>query len=264
MSILQGCQQWVKLQLSHINLSHFYIIVCGDERYELLNEIVLQNEIGGFSNDANSQENLRKKIKDGNYADLLLLKSSGASYKVEQMKEIIDFLKLKPYEGKRRWVGIMDGESLSISNQNKLLKSLEEPAGKATILIFVKDTSSLLDTVISRGQILRVNSKQQEDDKLNRLIDSIFDATHTYKKLKLIDENLANSKEADQFLEALEKRVLSDGKKKHISIDIMGRYYDLIEKAMENIRGNIDYKRAIKIMVLQMEEIDGKDCCHKI
>ncbi|PKM77483.1 MAG: hypothetical protein CVU90_06445 [Firmicutes bacterium HGW-Firmicutes-15] len=74
---------------------------------------------------------------------------------IEQInREMEPWLALKPYRSSRRVVIIKDAHLLSIPAANALLKTLEEPPGHA-VIILVSDEQNLLDTIISRCQVIR-------------------------------------------------------------------------------------------------------------
>jgi len=74
---------------------------------------------------------------------------------IEQInQEMEPWLALKPYRSSRRVVIIKDAHLLSIPAANALLKTLEEPPGHA-LIILVSDEQNLLETIISRCQLLR-------------------------------------------------------------------------------------------------------------
>lgn len=74
---------------------------------------------------------------------------------IEQInREMEPWLALKPYRSSRRVVIIKKAHLLSIPAANALLKTLEEPPGHA-VIILVSDEQNLLETVISRCQLIR-------------------------------------------------------------------------------------------------------------
>jgi DNA polymerase-3 subunit delta' len=74
---------------------------------------------------------------------------------IEQInREMEPWLALKPYRSSRRVVIIKEAHLLSIPAANALLKTLEEPPGHA-VIILVSDEQNLLETIISRCQLIR-------------------------------------------------------------------------------------------------------------
>jgi len=71
--------------------------------------------------------------------------------RLEQVREIAQFLSRPPLEASRSLVVIEQGESMAEAAANGLLKTLEEP-GKATIILLAPAVESLIPTLVSRCQ----------------------------------------------------------------------------------------------------------------
>jgi DNA polymerase-3 subunit delta' len=69
---------------------------------------------------------------------------------IEQVRELIGHLGIKPSRAPLRTAIIDDAETLNIPAQNALLKTLEEPPGYTVIFLIADNPTSLLDTVRSR------------------------------------------------------------------------------------------------------------------
>ncbi len=74
---------------------------------------------------------------------------------IEQVRELIAELWIRPARGSRRVAIIDDAETLNIPAQNALLKTLEEPPGHAIIFLVTQSERALLDTVRSRLRPVR-------------------------------------------------------------------------------------------------------------
>ena len=136
------------------------------------------------------KENTKRKIDSNNHPDLLWIEPSyivqgqsisqtkarldGTSMKsppqirLNQIKEIIEFLGKKPFESERSIVIIEDIERINESASNALLKTLEETHTGLFILI-TQRPEKLLSTIRSRCQIvpfIRLN-----DNQVNKIIE---------------------------------------------------------------------------------------------
>ncbi len=91
------------------------------------------------------------KFDDGNAEDLIRisLREGRKSILTEQIEELQGRLLYKPY-GRKYVVLIEDAGLMNEASQNKLLKSLEEPAGATVMILLAQGTDSLLPTVVSR------------------------------------------------------------------------------------------------------------------
>jgi len=74
---------------------------------------------------------------------------------IEQIRELIFKLGSKPARAARRIAIIDDAETLNLSAQNALLKTLEEPPGDTIIFLIANGERALLDTVRSRLRMVR-------------------------------------------------------------------------------------------------------------
>jgi DNA polymerase-3 subunit delta' len=77
---------------------------------------------------------------------------------IDQVRELIAWLGLKPTRSPLRVAIIDDAETLNIPAQNALLKTLEEPPGHSIIFMIASAERALLDTVRSRMRPVRFGS----------------------------------------------------------------------------------------------------------
>ena len=74
----------------------------------------------------------------------------------EESQEIIKKLNLKSYEGGYKVMVIWMAEDMNATCANKLLKILEEPPAKTLFLLISESHESILQTIISRTQLVKV------------------------------------------------------------------------------------------------------------
>jgi DNA polymerase-3 subunit delta' len=116
---------------------------------------------------------LQKRIKERNHPDLLwieptylhqgkrlspkeaeaagLKRKAPPQIRLEQIREIAQFLGRPPLEASRSVVVLEQAETMAEGAANGLLKTLEEP-GRATLILIAPSFESLLPTLISRCQ----------------------------------------------------------------------------------------------------------------
>jgi DNA polymerase-3 subunit delta' len=75
---------------------------------------------------------------------------------IDQIRELIEFMNLTSH-GKRRCAIIYPADSMTVNAANSLLKTLEEPAADAIVILICESLSRLPATVVSRCQHLRIN-----------------------------------------------------------------------------------------------------------
>lgn len=75
---------------------------------------------------------------------------------VEESQRIIQKLSLKAYESDYKILVMWLPEKMNVSAANKLLKVLEEPGDKTLFLLVAENTDSILPTILSRTQLLKI------------------------------------------------------------------------------------------------------------
>jgi DNA polymerase III subunit delta' len=87
------------------------------------------------------------------HPDLAWLRPPGAQHLVEEVRErVIEAAPYRPFEGERRAFVVERADAMAEESQNALLKTLEEPAGHAILILVTSQPSALLETVRSRCQ----------------------------------------------------------------------------------------------------------------
>ena len=84
---------------------------------------------------------------------------------VDQIRELNQFFSLRPALSGWR-VGVIDAlDEMNVSGMNALLKTLEEPPNNALLILISHGTQSILPTIRSRCQVLRLYPLSDEDTK---------------------------------------------------------------------------------------------------
>jgi DNA polymerase-3 subunit delta' len=82
---------------------------------------------------------------------------------IEQVRDFIERLGLRPSRGTRRIAIIDDAETLNIPAQNALLKTIEEPPAHTVIFLVTRSERALLDTMRSRMRPIRFGPLEAAD-----------------------------------------------------------------------------------------------------
>lgn len=140
------------------------------------------------------------RFDDGNYSDFKLLDASKQSIKVKDIEELQEFLSSSSLENKKKKIYIINLlENCNKETINALLKTLEEPFPNTYAFITTQNESKILQTIISRCQILNLlpNDKSYLIDELKvkgidsldiELLSSIYSNIDTILEMK--DSNL--------------------------------------------------------------------------
>lgn len=105
---------------------------------------------------------LKKEIGKQN-VDAIHYRNKKASIGVSEVRDIIEEVYKRPYEGDKKVIVIYDAEKLTIQAQNALLKTIEEPPNGVYILLLTTNLESLLDTIKSRCQIYKLTPLNKEE-----------------------------------------------------------------------------------------------------
>lgn len=112
-------------------------------------------------------------VHNSDLADALVKRKYPPQIRIEQIREIVQFLSCSPLVASRKAVIIKDAHCMATAAANALLKTLEEPIN-GTIILISSQPQKLLPTITSRTHVIpfhRLNSTQMVAvlEKLERL-----------------------------------------------------------------------------------------------
>ena len=121
-----------------------------------------------------------RQIEAQAYPDLAILRVADGSreLKIEQIRTMQQSLALAPYQSKYRIILIPDFQRATLGASNALLKSLEEPPARAILILTADARESLLETIASRCEVLRLRPMA---------IDDLADVLETKQNLSKIE-----------------------------------------------------------------------------
>ncbi|NEO87752.1 MAG: AAA family ATPase [Spirulina sp. SIO3F2] len=94
-----------------------------------------------------------KRVTVSEAAELGISRKAPPQVRIEQIREITEFLAQPPLEALRCVVVIEDAQTMAEAAANALLKTLEEP-GRATLILIASSPDRLLSTLVSRCQCI--------------------------------------------------------------------------------------------------------------
>ncbi len=155
-----------------------------------------------FSNTQNCNNCLQCSIIDKNdYLDLKIIDSDGLWIKKEQLDNLqVDFSKKSLTGGNQVYI-INHAEKLNTQAANSILKFLEEPVPNIIAILVTNNKYSLLDTIISRCQVISLKDGQVDLSNMS-LIENI--AHHLFNSQNAIKEFVENPKNGDIINKVLE------------------------------------------------------------
>jgi len=96
-----------------------------------------------------------KQIQRGIHPDLFLVKPQGKDIKISQIREISWKLSLRPHSAPFKTVIIDEAHYMNPEAQSCFLKTLEEPRGKAVLILISENPGFIFQTILSRVQKIR-------------------------------------------------------------------------------------------------------------
>ena len=239
---------WIDKKISSIDLSNLSHALIVEGQEGVGKNQICQYLINGLLNEKNSQ-NL---IKNNSHPDLFCinnetlisyfqredkdkLKNKTKKIPVGFIREAIDFVMLKSGLSKNKILFIDGAENLTISSQNALLKTLEEPPQNTYIIIQSNRFKCLNQTIYSRCQLIHFNNLSQdelyswaEDILQNKNDKSVIPSYMTPKKVsQLIEDGLFEDlKKLNNYLSTLFNKGI-DGK---VISDVIDLNIDFNEK----------------------------------
>ncbi len=95
-----------------------------------------------------------RRVEHGAHPDVFMLEppTGKVFYSIEQIREIIEKISLKPVEGTHRIFILPDAEKLTLPAMQSSLKVLEEPPKSGVIILTAASATNVLPTILSRCQ----------------------------------------------------------------------------------------------------------------
>ena len=228
---------WIDKKISSIDLSNLSHALIVEGQEGVGKNQICQYLINSLLNEKNSQ-NL---IKNNSHPDLFCinnetlisyfqredkdkLKNKTKKIPVGFIREAIDFVMLKSGLSKNKILFIDGAENLTISSQNALLKTLEEPPKNTYIIIQSNRFKCLNQTIYSRCQLIHFNNLSQdelyswaEDILQNKNDKSVIPSYMTPKKVSQLikdglfeDLKILNNHLYILFNKGIDGKVISD------------------------------------------------------
>lgn len=191
------------------------------------------------------------RIDTNNFTELKIIEPDGLWIKKEQLEQLQQEFSKKSIESDKKIYIINGAEKLNLAAANSMLKFLEEPEPNIIAILLTDNIYQLLDTIISRCQIISL--------KRNDLIDFEIDET---KKKDIVfkiaskeittEEELKNILSDEQYRQQIECAVnfvnQFESKKTGVLLDI-NRLWHNIFKDKKQIEFGID------VMILYYKDI---------
>ncbi|MBN2853515.1 MAG: AAA family ATPase [Clostridia bacterium] len=104
----------------------------------------------------------KSAVSDG-ITELYQLQTEGNTIKVDEVRQILKSMSLRPTQSNKKVYIIFDGEKMTVQAQNSLLKTFEEPPHYGHIIITVNNEDSILPTIMSRASVINIGMNTKEE-----------------------------------------------------------------------------------------------------
>ncbi len=125
---------------------------------------------------------------------------------VDEAEAIVKKLALKAYEGSYKILIIWMAEKLNIAASNKLLKLVEEPPDKTILLLITEDEDQIINTILSRCQVVKLFPLSENDIKNSLLENGNISENQAVKIAQQADGNWNKALSMLQHLTSDSKR----------------------------------------------------------
>jgi DNA polymerase III gamma/tau subunit len=177
-----------------------------------------------------------------NNPDILLI-NQNSGWGIDQIRKINNFLSQKPFSHQSKIVIILESQNLNTESQNALLKNLEEPGNNNYLILSTNKIKSILPTILSRCQKIKISEKSIFENKTQIII------TGNLSKDLVLSEKLGKNKE--DILPLLENELCFYQQSLIKNPDQKTRILiEKIIKAIQMINANVDPRNTLDFIFL--------------
>lgn len=249
-------------------LSHAYIFegdLCVDKRLvadAFIKAVLCENEKGrGCDNCI-----VCNKINHGTYEDIYYVRAEDgdSSIKDEEIEELQRALRKKPFSGERNIAVIENADTMTVRAQNRLLKTLEEPPEGTIIILLSENTENLVQTILSRCVVFRINPFETEEygrvnEQASMLVKMVLKREPFYRLNAKLEEFASEKQEAARLLDSMEMiyrdMTLSNSREsRNYRKEDLYNSVRLIEEARRELNQGIKVSYAMKKLVIKLED----------
>ncbi len=139
---------------------------------------------------------LEQNAQSGFNADYIEIKGEG-SIKIEQIRELIYKLSLKPYSAQYKVAVIENADEMTTEAANALLKVMEEPKSYTVIILITNNASRLPRTILSRGQKITFGPIPGVEEKVFAAVGENMKYYDVFTQSSTVDKLIAAAEIAD-------------------------------------------------------------------
>ena len=200
------------------------------------------------------------QIDLGTFSELKIIEADGNWIKKEQLLDLKEEFKKKSLNSDKKVYIINNAEKLNPSSSNSLLKFLEEPEDNIVAILITNNKYQLLDTILSRCQIITLNNTIVANDTLEIIANILYNEEDKIKEYIGNIENLEKIDNIIRFVMYYEKNGFI---KTYTNIQKLLKTYkyekdEIFEIIIQFYKDVLNYKMNRKIEVYKNKEKDLK------
>ena len=244
--------------------------------YSFIKSLICPNKFFAYSECNNC--NICTMIDDKCYPEIKVINPDGMWIKKEQLDELQQEFTKKALFGNKKIYIINEAEKMNSSAANSILKFLEEPVPNVIAILVTDNIYQLLDTIISRCQIISLKKTHFEsNDEVELISNYIFSDNNKKQEFINSDANVEIINNIKKFINFYEKNKLdtllytqelwfnyfSDKEWNNFAYDIMILYY----RDILNVKIGHDvmiFKNDYQELNILSDKLNEDNICFKI
>lgn len=245
-------------------ISHAYIIELDNyednmtDVYDFIKMILFNKKHGELEQ---INENITNYIDNNMYPDIKIIEPDGNNIRKRQLIELQKEYSNKSLLDNKRIYLIKNSEKMNQSSGNTILKFLEEPEENIIALLLTDNRYNVLETILSRCQILSLketNLLDDEEEKFIEFLKHVVNPKEFFKRYNyfinnyIVDKNVAKEKlmqVESTIIQFLNNQYFGENYDNQIS-DILREieekklinYLSIIEEELLKLDYNVNYK----------------------
>ena len=194
------------------------------------------------------------KPRDGaESVDIVRYSPKSSSFGVDDVRNIIEEVNKKPYEGNKKVLILYKCDKMTIQAQNALLKTIEEPPEGVYLILLSDSLETILDTIQSRCQVYKLTPLSR--DEILEYIDLKYPEISDQDKQAAIAYCTGIPGKIDRFLGDENLKTLR-GRCIELFEDIVNRNNDIVIKYQDLLKNLKDEKiELLDILILFIRDI---------
>lgn len=262
--VKQNFINYINKLIENKSLSHAYLIEVDDYQDDLkyIYDFIKMILCNCYYQEINNNNKICTLIDSNNYPDIKIIEPDGSWIKKNQLLELQkEYSNKSLLDGKRIYI-IKNAEKLNLSSANTILKFLEEPEENIIAFLLTDNRYHIIDTILSRCQILSLKENDFRVEKKNEIMDLIECVINPEKFFLqynfFVNGILEDKKETKELLSEMELVFINYLNNKYNSnfeeekdlfkllknisdIEIL-RYISIIEEEVVKLDFNVNYK----------------------